>query len=122
MNYYLRGLKDNLRPFVAMQQPVDLAAAETIAERVDAVTFKPATRSQGFRANSGYRAPGGPVPMEIDMIGKLTQTERERLRKSGGCFRCRKIGHLARDCTMTNRVPSQINAIEEEQPDESGKE
>jgi hypothetical protein len=122
MNYYLRGLKDNLRPFVAMQQPVDLATAETIAERVDAVTFKPATRNQGFRPNSGYRAPGGPVPMEIDTIGKLTQAERERLRKSGGCFRCRKIGHLARDCTMTNRVPPQINAIEEEQPDESGKE
>ncbi len=41
MNYYLQGLKDNLRPFVAMQQPANLAAAETIVERVDAVTFKP---------------------------------------------------------------------------------
>src|SRR5215218_9320527 len=41
MNYYLRGLKDNLRPFITMQQPANLAATETITERVDAVTFKP---------------------------------------------------------------------------------
>ena len=41
MNYYLRGLKDTIQPFVAMQQPATLTAAETIAERVDAVTFKP---------------------------------------------------------------------------------
>lgn len=122
MNYYLRGLKDNLRPFVAMQQPADLAAAEAIAERVDAVTFKPATRNPGFRPNPAYRSPGGAAPMELDAIGKLTQPERDRLRKIGGCFRCRKPGHLARDCTTPNRGPPQINAIEEEQPNESGKE
>jgi hypothetical protein len=123
MHYYLEGLKDNLRPFVAMQQPADLAAAETIAERVDAVTFKPVARNPGFRPNPAYRSPGGTAPMELDVIGKLTPSERERLRKIGGCFRCRKPGHLARDCTMTNRRGSpQINAMEEEQPDESGKE
>lgn len=121
MNYYLRGLKDNLRPFVAMQQPADLATAEAIAERVDAVTFKPAARNPGFRPNLAYRSPGGAAPMELDAIGKLTQPERDRLRKIGGCFRCRKPGHLARDCTMPNRGPPQINAIEEEQPEESGK-
>src|SRR5215217_5879729 len=59
MNYYLRGLKDNLRPFVAMQQPANLAAAETIAERVDAITFKPNPRGGGFRPTPNYRSPGG---------------------------------------------------------------
>ena len=121
MNYYLRGLKDNIRPFVAMQQPANLAAAETIAERVDAVTFRPANRGTGFRPNPGYRAPGGPAPMDLDAIGKLTDSERERLRKNGGCFRCRKTGHLARDCTLTNRQNPRINAIEED-VDQSGKE
>jgi len=121
MNYYLRGLKDNLRPFVAMQQPANLATAEAIAERVDAVTFKPANRGTGFRPNPTYRTPGGTTPMELDAITKLTQTERERLRKEGGCFRCRKPGHLARDCTMTNRTHPRINVIDED-PEESGKE
>jgi Ty3 transposon capsid-like protein/Zinc knuckle len=121
MNYYLRGLKDNIRPFVAMQQPANLAAAETIAERVDAVTFKPTARGSGFRPNPNYRSPGGAVPMELDAITKLTPGERDRLRREGGCFRCRKKGHLARDCTLTNRTHPGIHAIEE-QPEDSGKE
>jgi hypothetical protein len=122
MNYYLRGLKDNLRPFVAMQQPANLAAAETIAERVDAVTFKPTARGSGFRPSPNYRSPGGAAPMELDAISKLTPNERDRLRREGGCFRCRKKGHLARDCTLANRTHPGIHAIEEETPEESGKE
>jgi hypothetical protein len=122
MNYYLRGLKDHLRPFVAMQQPRDLAAAETIAERVDAVTFRPTNRAPGFRPSSNFRSPGGTTPMELDAISKLTPNERDRLRREGGCFRCRKKGHLARDCTLTNRTHPGIHVIEEEQPEESGKE
>ena len=33
----------------------------------------------------------GPLP-------KLTDAERARLSATGGCFRCRKTGHMARDC------------------------
>ena len=32
MNYYMKGLKENICPFIAMQTPATLAAAETIAE------------------------------------------------------------------------------------------
>jgi hypothetical protein len=102
LNYYMRGLKENIRPFVAMQSPANLAAAETIAERVDAVTYKPQNRPAGFQPRSNYRPPGGVIPMDLDAIGKLTDVERDRLRKNGGCFRCRKTGHLARDCPLTN--------------------
>ena len=105
-----------------MQQPANLAAAETIAERVDAVTFKPMNRASGFRPNPHTRSPGGTTPMELDAISKLTPNERERLRKAGGCFRCRQLGHMARDCTMANRTHPRINAIDEEQPEELGKE
>ena len=123
MNYYMRGLKETIRPFVAMQTPADLTTAETIAERVDAVTYKPQNRNQGFQSRPSYKSPGGVVPMELDAIGKLTDTERERLRKNGGCFRCRKTGHLARDCPLTNRQHPRLSAIEAEPtPEESGKE
>lgn len=30
----------------------------------------------------------------------LTELERAELRKSGGCFRCRQPGHLAKDCPL----------------------
>ena len=101
MNYYMKGLKENIRPFVAMQTPADLST-ETITERVDAVTYKPQNRVSGFRPCSNYQAPGGPIPMDLDAIGKLTDSERDRLRKNGGCFHCRKTGHLARDCPLPN--------------------
>ena len=58
--------------------------------------------------------------MELDAISKLTPNERDRLRREGGCFRCRKKGHLARDCTLANRTHPSINAIDEE-TEESGK-
>src|SRR4051812_20545330 len=86
MNYYLRGLKDNLRPFVAMQNPANLTAAETITERVDAVTFKLVSRGSGFRPNPNYRSPGGTTPMELDAISKLTPNEQDCLQHEGGCF------------------------------------
>src|SRR3954464_14308814 len=41
MDYYLKGLKDSIRPFVAMQQPANLDQAENIAQLVDMATFKP---------------------------------------------------------------------------------
>ena len=32
----------------------------------------------------------------------LTDEDRQRLRKAGACFKCRKTGHLARDCPETS--------------------
>ena len=58
--------------------------------------------------------------MELDAISKLTQGERECLRHEGGCFHCRKKGHLAQDCTMTNRTHLGIYALGE--TEEAGKE
>jgi Ty3 transposon capsid-like protein len=77
MNFYMRGLKESIRPFVAMQTPTTLTEAEIIAERVDAVTYKPQARNPAPPARSNYRPPGGVIPMDIDAIEKLTDPERE---------------------------------------------
>ena len=124
LDYYIKGLKSNIRPFVTMFQPATLTDAKGIAERVDAATYTPGYRAPGpsyHKPRPTYRAPGGPAPMELDAISKLTPAERDHLRREGGCFRCRKKGHLARECTMTNRKYPEVNAMEED-PEESGKE
>lgn len=121
LHFYIQGLKDHVRPLVALQQPQNLAAAEAIAERVDAVTFQTKNRTPGPRYNHNSRTPGGTTSMELDAISKLTPAERERLRKEGGCFRCRKPGHLARDCPLPNRQNPRLGVITDE-TDESGKE
>ena len=60
--------------------------------------------------------------MELDAITKLTPSERDRLRKSGGCFRCRQAGHLARDCPLPNCQHPRLDAMEqEEHTEELGK-
>jgi hypothetical protein len=123
---YLKGLKPAVANQVAMQQPTTLIVAQSLATTTDTIQFQHMPRRPTFNhrpvdrptPRAEYR---GPAPMDLDAIGKLTNDERERLRKNGGCFRCRKTGHLARDCTMSNRTHLRINAIDEE-ADESGKE
>ena len=49
-----------------------------------------------------------PVPMDIGNIQvekpqKLTAGERERCMKEGLCLRCRKPGHIAKDCPKGRR-------------------
>jgi hypothetical protein len=124
VHHYIKGLKPNVASLVAMQQPATLLQAQGLADTADTIQFQQLPRrSFGHqRTESPRNRPNyhGPAPMELDAIGKLTDDERERLRKIGGCFRCRKTGHLARDCTLTNRQHPRINAIEEE-PEHSGK-
>src|SRR5882757_7016012 len=79
-------------------------------------------QSQGnrFRQNSSYSggnrysAPSSssrdPNAMEVDAteirLKKLTPEERERLRKNGGCFSCRKLGHMSFQCPNKNQTPA----------------
>lgn len=46
--------------------------------------------------------------MEIDMIQttsqKLSNYEKDKLTKTGGCFRCRQPGHIARNCPKNQPI------------------
>ena len=99
---YIKGLKPSVASQVAMQQPDTLLKAQQLADTSDAIQFQ--MHPQNFpsaRPNPRYD-PHGPAPMELDAISKLTNEERERLRCMGGCFCCRKPGHLARNCPLPN--------------------
>ena len=49
--------------------------------------------------------------MDVDTtdvrLGKLTDKDREYLRENNGCFKCCKLGHMARDCCVKFATPVQ---------------
>ena len=60
--------------------------------------------------------------MEVDGIRrtKLTDAERDKLRKAGACFFCREVGHMSKQCPR--RKKKTIAAVELELEDlEEGK-
>ena len=57
-------------------------------------------------------------------IKRLTEKERKELQDKGLCFRCRKAGHISRNCPVkpktTGRTPTrQIRKVEEDSSDEA---
>jgi hypothetical protein len=110
---YIRGLKKEIAALVQVSNPQSVAAAASTAENIDAVYWehrsRPSSASRMSRQNE-------PMPMELDKVSiknvQLTEEERRNLRRAGGCFYCRELGHLARECP---RKKARINAVEEAQ-------
>jgi hypothetical protein len=66
------------------------------------------TKSFVYNPNTNYKL-GGPLPP------KLSSEEKNYLYNNGGCFKCRKTGHLGSDCRAfpsTPRRARQFNNIE----------
>jgi hypothetical protein len=62
--------------------------------------------------------------MEVDFIrrSKLSDQEREHLRKIGGCFFCREIGHMSRNCPRKKKKTTVASLeVEGSGEEESGK-
>ena len=81
------------RRFVINNPVINLPAGQTAA---------PAT------ARTPTPAPGGaanPIKVEVArQYTRLTDAERESLRRQGGCFRCRQVGHMASQCPRRPQV------------------
>ena len=121
LEHFLKGLKSDIHERVALQMPKTLAEACNIAQTIDNIRYQVRIQNYTRNTQSTTPNPSQPTSVEIDTIrkGKLTDQEREHLRKISRCFFCREIGHLSRNCPKKKR----INAVEtEEQEDLSGKE
>lgn len=123
LDKFLRGLKPKTRMELELKDPQTLAEAIRLADRFDSIVYRktvplaPSTPSHSY--SNEYESGG--EPMQIDAmrtkpktpptprtttLKKLTAEERTHLRNLGACFRCRRTGHLAREC------PSKANPSE----------
>jgi hypothetical protein len=110
---YIRGLKKEVAALVQVSNPITVAAAATTAENIDAVYWEHRARPTNHTWNTRNSRTNGPMPMELDNLnarrGPLTEGDRATLRKTGGCFYCREVGHIAKECPRKRRP---INATE----------
>jgi hypothetical protein len=130
LDKFLRGLKPRTRMELELKEPKTIAEAIRLADRYDAIMF---TKTVNLGpSNSKGKAidyePGG-EPMQLDAfrpdtkgkgssssskppnnnstspLKKLTPEERDHLRSIGACFKCRKTGHMAKECSTNSKNP-----------------
>jgi hypothetical protein len=110
LDKFIRGLKPKTRIEVELRDPQTPQEAYRLADRFDRIVYGASTPSFlskhfNYTQQQNY---GGPEPMQIDTLRtsqrqakqpqRLSDSERQKLRASGTCFRCRKLGHIAVDC------------------------
>ena len=103
LHLYVAGLKQETRLAVEMQEPTTLNEAERHALKVDDIRYgkqnypdkKP---NPPGNKNGNVTAAVTTTTADKKKLSKLNDTERKRLMSIGACFRCRKTGHVSRDC------------------------
>ena len=86
-----------MRTYALTQHPKDLSVAIRAA-RTSSLTSEPAFTSVARRVKETdtlYGRNGAWPP-------RLTNEDKERLKKEGWCFACRQAGHMASDCAKRN--------------------
>ena len=118
LHRFKQGLQFRIKKEVALREPNSLEDAMRLAEKYDALLYsvqggRPTQRAPPVReASRAWMSPVLPVDtptsMEIDALQRkpLTQEDREHLRKVGGCFYCRRTGHLISTCPLRERSNS----------------
>ena len=124
LDKFIRGLKPNTRTELEFRDPQNIVDAVKWADTYDARYYRKKDNQRyygSFSTQSTYED-NGREPMQIDVLRtvndtstpvqidafrtkpqqskltKLSDEERIHLRSIGACFRCRKIGHMAREC------------------------
>jgi hypothetical protein len=131
LDKFLRGLKTKTRMELELKDPATLDEAVRLADRYDTIMFGRtsfANQRPGRKELTNEYEPGG-EPMQLDALRtpskgqksssekpkgqqhkdqqpalkKLTPEERDHLRNIGACFKCRKTGHMAKECPTNSK-------------------
>ena len=89
---FVKGLRYNLKRQVMLIHPQNLEHAIRSAQTAEQLT----NMVQDSDAKKPSSSSWSPQSSEAKLF-KLTEQEREELRRRGGCFACGKPGHLARE-------------------------
>ncbi|KAF9971382.1 hypothetical protein BGZ73_005711 [Actinomortierella ambigua] len=95
--YFVSGLDEKIRLQVRLADPKTLEEAILKATKVDNILREDKGKTIARPSSTPL---AGPMAMDLDNIslGRITNAERERLRRTNGCFRCRQTGHYADQC------------------------
>lgn len=114
---YTHGLEPSTSKEVRLRQPGSLDEAIRQATILHSI-LHPVAPTIVTVPSAPAKQPSSTEPMDIDNLhvllanlmnatainamkrplGKLTTTERDRLRRIGACYRCRRTGHIATEC------------------------
>ena len=119
---YMAGLKEEVKMFTAQRVPATFHEAVSQSIEVDNLLF--ASRSKQLGGRNSYSGRPAQLPSSRQPssrqptaqlaamntyaaapLVKLTDSERDQLLKTGGCFRCRQPGHVAAQCPGRSRPP-----------------
>jgi hypothetical protein len=113
LDKFLRGLKPKTRMELELKDPQILAEAIRLADRFDSIVYRKTVSLTPSNPSHSSEYESGGEPMQIDTmrikpktpptprtltLKKLTAEERTHLRNIGACFRCRRTGHVSREC------------------------
>lgn len=131
LDRFIRGLKSNTRTELEFRDPPTITDAVKWADTYDARFYRRKDNKRYYGPLSTQQEDNRGEPMQLDVLQttsndptpiqidafrtkystssnliKLTEEERNQLRDIGACFRCRKQGHMARDCPSKGKSSS----------------
>ena len=121
--WFLHGLRPAIRRELQRNSPETLESAQKMALVYDTSFTMTPRQSQGPNPVFSRSSPpaNGPTPMDVDAVrvpGRLTDAERDYLKRNRGCFSCRKLGHLASACpTFRARKNVSVHEIDYQDPE-----
>src|SRR5579862_3638561 len=129
LDKFIRGLKPNTRTELEFRDPKTIEEAVRWADTFDERYYRKRDHQRRygpFTSNVVYQDDNRGEPMQLDVLQtttpihidafktksspakltKLTDAERAHLRSLGTCFKCRRQGHMARECPIKAKPQS----------------